>query len=133
MIVWNIVWWSIIVLGGAYGTICMSISMILRNGGRSAIERRLSERGRDQAWRDMDAHRHQTAHVFALEAWFIAVIWLVVWTIDFSGLPGGDFSTSGFFFGLVVGTLVSWLVLSPYCYTNGITSSYPLPHTLPHE
>ncbi len=113
MIVWNIVWWSIIVLGGAYGTICMSISMILRNGGRSAIERRLSERGRDQAWRDMDAHRHQTAHVFALEAWFIAVIWLVVWTIDFSGLPGSDFSTSGFFFGLVAGTLISWLAFDP--------------------
>ena len=66
MIVWNIIWWSLIIIGAIYGTVCMALSLILRNGGRSAIERRLSARGRDQAWRDMDAHRHQTAHVFAL-------------------------------------------------------------------
>ena len=111
MIVWNIIWWALIILGAIYGTVCMALSLILRNGGRSAIERRLSARGRDQAWRDMDAHRHQTAHVFALEAWIIAIAWLVLWTIDFSGLPGADFSTTGFFIGLGIGSVLCWLSL----------------------
>ncbi len=111
MIVWNIIWWSLIIIGAIYGTVCMALSLILRNGGRSAIERRLSARGRDQAWRDMDSHRHQTAHVFALEAWIIAIAWLVLWTIDFSGLPGADFSTAGFFIGLGIGSVLCWLAL----------------------
>jgi CBS domain containing-hemolysin-like protein len=111
MIAWNITWWVLITAGAVYGTLCMSLSMILRNGGRSAIERRLAERGRDTAWNEMEPRRPFIAHAAALQAWCIAIAWLVLWVVDFSGLPGSDFSIAGFFVGIGTGAFFCWLAL----------------------
>ena len=111
MMAWDIIWWALIIFGAIYGTLCMALSLILRNGGRSAIERRLAGRGHDQAWRTMDPHRLQIAHVFALQGWIVAGIWLALWIVDFSGLPGDGFSMAGFFVGLGTGVVLCWVAL----------------------
>lgn len=111
MMVWDIIWWSLTILLAIVGTTAMSLSMILRNGGRSAIERKLAATGRDKAWRELDSRRLLIAHAAAAKAMGVAAVWLTLWTIDFSGVPGEGFSVAGFFVGIATGTALCWLAL----------------------
>ena len=111
MIAWEIIWWVLTIFMGVLATVQMSLSLILRNGGRTAIERRLAASGRDAKWRELDARRLLIAHVAAAKAIGSAVFWLVLWTIDFSGLPGEDFSIGGFFIGIATGMILCWIAL----------------------
>lgn len=109
MIIWEIIWWVLIILTVIYSTICMAISMILRNGGRTAIERKLAETGRDGFWRDMESRRIDIAHTMSLHALAAGIVCLGLWIVDFSGLPSEDFSTTGFVVGLCTGVLLLWI------------------------
>jgi len=111
MMAWDIAWWALIIFLAIVATTNMALSMILRNGGRTAIERRLAATGRDAKWRQLDARRQLIAHAAAVKAIGLAVLWLVLWTVDFSGLPGSEFSVTGFVIGLVSGVLLCWLAL----------------------
>ena len=111
MIAWSATWWILISLGAICSTLSMSLSLILRNGGRSAIERRLAARGRDVTWQKMEPRRAIIAHVAALVSLLIAVAWMVLWVLDFSGLPGEEFSVPGFFVGICTGTVLCWISL----------------------
>ena len=111
MILWDIVWWILTILLGVAATVQMALSMILRNGGRTAIERRLAASGRDAKWRALDERRLLIAHAAAGMGIITAVLWLVLWTIDFSGIPGPEFSLPGFIIGLVTGMILSWIAL----------------------
>jgi len=111
VISWSAIWWVLITFTSIFSTLCMAISLILRNGGRSAIERRLVAKGRDVAWKKMEPRRPLIAHAAALESIIVAVAWLTLWVIDFSGLPGENFSTAGFFVGICTGTFLCWIAL----------------------
>jgi len=111
VILWDIVWWILTILLGVAATVQMALSMILRNGGRTAIERRLAASGRDAKWRALDERRLLIAHAAAGMGIITAVLWLVLWTIDFSGIPGPEFSLPGFIIGLVTGMILSWIAL----------------------
>jgi len=111
MMAWDIAWWALIIFLAIVATTNMALSLILRNGGRTAIERRLAATGRDVKWRQLDARRQLIAHAAAIKAIGMAVLWLVLWTVDFSGLPGSEFSATGFVIGLVSGAILCWLAL----------------------
>ena len=72
MIAWSATWWILITIAAIYSTLCMALSLILRNGGRSAIERRLAAKGRDVAWQKMEPRRSMIAHATALESIIVA-------------------------------------------------------------
>jgi len=111
MILWDVIWWTLTILLGVASTAQMSLSMILRNGGRTAIERRLAATGRDVKWRELDKRRLLISHAAAGKAIGTAILWLALWTIDFSGLPGPEFSVPGFFIGIVSGMVLCWIAL----------------------
>ena len=111
MMLWDVIWWTLTILLAVASTVQMSLSMILRNGGRTAIERRLAATGRDAKWRELDKRRLLISHVAAGKAIGTAILWLALWTIDFSGLPGPEFSVPGFFIGIVSGMVLCWIGL----------------------
>ena len=111
MIAWEIIWWVLILLTAVYSTVTMAISMILRNGGRTAIERKLAETDRDGFWRDMEPRRDDIAHTMSLHGLAAGIICLGLWVVDFSGLPGDGFSLPGFVVGLSTGVVLLWIAI----------------------
>ena len=89
-----------------------SIEFTLRNGARGQVERALDARGQLARWEPIASRLSDVIACISLFRLILSITFLTLWTIDLSGIPGENFTVSGFFVGLSTGVVIVWLLTS---------------------
>ncbi len=118
--------WLLPMLAAILATWLSTIELSLRNGSRGAVERALDSRGQRHRWDRIESRLAAVIIWVALLRVASSVTFLCLWTLDFSGMPGEDFSSSGFFIGAGTGIAVIWFITSVLAGAISKWSAHPI-------
>ncbi|MCH2133923.1 MAG: hemolysin family protein [Phycisphaerales bacterium] len=104
--------WLLPLVAAVLTTWLATIEFTLRNGARGAVERALESRGRLHQWTSISHRIADVTACVSLLRLAVSMAFLVLWTVDFSGAPGAEFSTRGFFVGISTGIVGLWVLTS---------------------
>ncbi|MBG83975.1 MAG: hypothetical protein CMJ40_05440 [Phycisphaerae bacterium] len=103
-----------------------TIELSLRNGSRGAVERALDAKGQRHRWDPIESRLPAVIIWISLLRVSAAVTFLCLWTLDFSGMPGEDFSTAGFFIGAGTGIGMIWILTGVLAAAISKWSAHPI-------
>ena len=118
--------WFLPLLAALLTTWLAVIELCLRNGSRGAIERALEANGQRHRWDPIEARLPAVIVWIALLRVSSAVTFLCLWTLDFSGVPGEEFSSRGFFIGVGTGLAILWFLTSVLAASISRWSAHPI-------
>ncbi|MEE2906679.1 MAG: hemolysin family protein [Planctomycetota bacterium] len=102
--------WLLPLLAAVLTAWMAAIELTLRNGARVAVERALESRHKAHLWRPVENRLADITACIGLLRVAFAITFLCLWTVDFSGVPGFDFSETGFFVGVATGIGLLWFI-----------------------
>lgn len=118
--------WFLPLLAAIFATWMAAIELSLRNGSRGAVERALDSKGQRHRWDPVEARLPAVIICIALLRVAASITFLCLWTLDMSGLPGEDFSSTGFFIGAGTGIMIIWLLTSVLATAISKWSAHPI-------
>tara|TARA_B100001059_G_scaffold52970_1_gene46942 strand:- start:4229 stop:5506 length:1278 start_codon:yes stop_codon:yes gene_type:complete len=118
--------WFLPLLAALFATWMAAIELSLRNGSRGSVERALDARGQRHRWDHIEARLPAVIICIALLRVAASITFLCLWTLDMSGMPGENFSSTGFFIGAGTGIGIIWILTSVLAAAISKWSAHPI-------